>query len=74
MVKNILIYEAGFVQKKGWTWRSPFGRETPAIEPAVHLTFDEAQQICRFKGKRLPTDTEWTQAAFLEQRDIPPPA
>jgi formylglycine-generating enzyme required for sulfatase activity len=41
-------------------------------EPAVHLTFDEAQSICRFFGKRLPTDQEWTQAAYLEQRDRPP--
>lgn len=67
------IYEAGFVQKKGWTWRAPFGKEAQDVEPAVHITFDEAQQICRFKGKRLPTDAEWVKAAFLEQRDNPPP-
>jgi formylglycine-generating enzyme required for sulfatase activity len=67
------IYEAGFVQKKGWTWRTPFGKPAQDLEPAVHITFDEAQQICRFKGRRLPTDTEWVKAAFVEQRDNPPP-
>ena len=67
-----IIYEAGWSPKKGWSWRAPFG--TPALdaEPAVHLTFDEAQQICRSQHKRLPTDTEWVKAAFVEQRDNPP--
>jgi formylglycine-generating enzyme required for sulfatase activity len=55
------IYEYGWTQKKGWNW------------PADHLTFDEAQTICQFFGKRLPTDKEWTSAAYLEQRDNPPP-
>jgi sulfatase modifying factor 1 len=67
------IYESGWTQKKGWNWRAPFGVTAQDAEPAVHLTFDEAQQICRAQGRRLPTDTEWVKAAFLEQRDNPPP-
>lgn len=66
------IYEAGWTQKKGWNWKSPFGKAAHDHEPAVHLTFDEAQQICKFQGKRLPTDAEWVKAAYLEQRDNPP--
>jgi formylglycine-generating enzyme required for sulfatase activity len=66
------IYEAGWVQKSGWTWRAPFGKLAQDNEPAVHLTFDEAQQICRFQGKRLPKDHEWVKAAYLEQRNQPP--
>ena len=67
------IYEYGWTQKKGWNWKAPFGVPGQDNEPAVHLTFDEAQSICQFFGKRLPTDKEWTSAAYLEQRDHPPP-
>ena len=66
------IYEFGWTKKSGWTWQSPFGRPAADNEPAVHLTFDEAQQACRFFGKRLPTDSEWVSAAYTEQRPTPP--
>ncbi len=66
------VYEAGWTKKSGWTWRTPFGIPALDREPAVHLTFDEAQSICKFFGKRLPNDREWTQAAYLEQRPAPP--
>ena len=66
------IYEAGWTQKMGWTWQAPFGKLAQDNEPAVHLTFDEAQQVCRFQGKRLPSDPEWVKAAYVEQRDLPP--
>ena len=65
------IYEAGWTQKKAWTWKQPYGVTAKDTEPAVHLNFDEAQAICRFFGKRLPKDSEWTAAAFLEQRSSP---
>lgn len=67
-----LSYESGFVKKPGWTWRSPYGVLAGDQEPAVHLNQKEAESICRFFGKRLPTDAEWTSAAFLEQRSNPP--
>ena len=67
-----LSYEAGFVQKPGWTWRTPYGVSAQDSEPAVHLNQREAESICRYYGKRLPTDAEWTSAAFLEQRIDPP--
>jgi formylglycine-generating enzyme len=66
------VYEAGWTKKNGWNWRSPFGVPGQDNEPAVHLTFDEAQAVCKFFGKRLPNDKEWTSAAYLEQRDNPP--
>jgi formylglycine-generating enzyme len=69
------VYEAGWVKKPGWTWRTPFGGTQPAAdtEPAVHLTFDEAQAFCRWAGARLPSDAQWVSAAYTEQRADPPP-
>lgn len=65
------VYEAGWVRKPGWTWRTPFGRPAADDEPAVHLSFDEATAFCRWAGGRLPTDAEWVLAAYTEQRASP---
>lgn len=67
-----LSYEAGFVKKPGWSWKTPYGVIAKDNEPAVHLNQAEAASICRFFGKRLPKDAEWTSAAFVEQRSNPP--
>jgi formylglycine-generating enzyme required for sulfatase activity len=68
------VYEAGWVQKDGWNWRTPFGGKRPAAdaEPAVHVSYDEAQAFCRWAGGQLPTDAQWTSAAYTEQRARPP--
>jgi formylglycine-generating enzyme required for sulfatase activity len=68
------VYEAGWVRKPGWTWSTPFGTGGPANddEPAVHVTFDEAQAFCRWAGGRLPRDGEWATAAYTEWRSQPP--
>ncbi len=65
-------FEGGWVQRRGWTWRAPYGQPAADTEPAVHLTFDEAQGYCRWAGKRLPTDAEWMEAAYTERRPQPP--
>jgi formylglycine-generating enzyme required for sulfatase activity len=61
-------YEAGWEQRKGWTWRAPFGTPATPREPAVHVTYDEAAAFCKWSGKRLPTDAEWGEAAYTERR------
>jgi len=68
-----LVYAAGWEQKAGWTWRTPFGKPANYDEPAVHITFDEAQAYCRWAGKRLPTEAEWLEAAYTERRSAPSP-
>jgi len=67
-----LSYEYGFVKKPGWTWKTPYGVPAKDTEPAVHLNQREAESICRYYGKRLPTEAEWISAAFVEQRANPP--
>ena len=68
------VFEAGWVNKPGWTWRTPFGGDKAAAdaEPAVHVTFDEAQAFCRWAGGQLPSDAQWVSAAYTEQRAAPP--
>jgi formylglycine-generating enzyme required for sulfatase activity len=67
------VYEAGWVRKPGWVWQAPFGAPAADDEPAVHVTFDEAQAFCRWAGGRLPTDAQWLSAAYTEQRSPAPP-
>ena len=50
----------------------PYGKPASDNEPAVHITYDEAHAYCRWAGKRLPTDAEWTQAAYQEISDMTP--
>jgi sulfatase modifying factor 1 len=64
-------YEGGWQRRPGWTWRAPFGTPGDSQEPAVHVTYPEAQAYCRWAGKRLPTDEEWGLAAYVEHRDRP---
>ena len=64
-------YENGWEQRPGWTWRAPFGTPGGPREPAVHVTYAEAQAFCRWAGKRLPTDAEWGEAAYVERRANP---
>jgi formylglycine-generating enzyme required for sulfatase activity len=68
-----LVYAAGWEQRPGWSWHAPYGKPAGDDEPAVHVTFDEAQAYCRWAGKRLPDDAEWVEAAFTERRATPPP-
>jgi len=64
-------YEGGWQRRPGWTWQAPFGTAGDPQEPAVHVTYPEADAYCRWAGKRLPTDEEWGSAAYVEQREPP---
>ncbi len=65
-------FEAGWERRPGWTWRAPFGKPASSAEPAVHVTYDEAAAFCKWAGKRLPLDAEWSEAAYTERRTNPP--
>ncbi|UYN93427.1 MAG: formylglycine-generating enzyme family protein [Enhydrobacter sp.] len=63
---------AGWERRPGWTVYRPFGSEPDsADEPAVHVTWQEAADYCRWRGGRLPTAGEWRRAAYTEMREAP---
>lgn len=45
------------------------GSEAAAYdEPAVHITYDEAQAFCRWASGRLLNDALWLEAAYTKRR------
>ena len=44
-----MVYESGWLTKKGWNWRTPYGVPSLPDEPAVHITFDEASAFCQWE-------------------------
>ena len=67
-----MVYENGWVIKPDWNWKTPYGIKGHPDEPAVHITYDEAQAYCTWRGKRLPTRDEWINYAYTEQRSFHP--
>jgi len=67
-----MVFENGWVIKPEWNWKTPYGEQSHPDEPAVHITYDEAQAYCKWKGKRLPTRGEWINYAYTEHRPSHP--
>lgn len=58
---------SGWERRHGWTFRTPFGKPPEdAAEPAVHVSWQEAQDYCASVGGRLPSQSEWERAAYRE--------
>lgn len=64
-------FAGGWTRRPGWIWRAPYGTEGRDDEPAVHVTWAEAADYCRFAGGRLPSLEEWRRAAYTEMRGEP---
>lgn len=65
-------YVMGWQRRAGWTWRTPFGLAGQPDEPAVHINWFEAQAFCKDAGGALPTQAQWSRAAYTELRSDPP--
>jgi len=65
-------YRLGWQQRDGWNYLNPYGKPAQGNEPAVHISWFEAQQYCQSVGGRLPTRDEWVLAAYTETRLKPP--
>lgn len=65
-------YVLGWQRRPGWTWRTPFGVPGQVNEPAVHISWHEAQAFCQDAGGKLPTQAQWSKAAYVESRSNPP--
>lgn len=63
---------AGWERRSGWTFRTPYGADASAQEPAVHVSWAEARDYCSDRNGRLPTLAEWKAAAYTERRPAPP--
>jgi sulfatase modifying factor 1 len=63
-------YGAGWEKRKGWNYKTPYGKnpESPT-EPAVHISYFEAEQYCKFINGRLPSFAEWSTAAYTQVLD-----
>jgi sulfatase modifying factor 1 len=64
-------FDGGWVRRPGWTWSAPFGQPGAEDEPAVHVSWREANDYCAAVGGRLPTLEEWERAAYTEARANP---
>ena len=61
-------FEAGWEQRKGWTWRSPFGQPGGDYEPAVHVTYGEAQAFCQWAAQPASRFCHWKKLRLPDRR------
>lgn len=53
--KNGMVYEQDWVTKPNWYWQKSNGTRRILQEPAAHITFDEAEDFCKWQGRCLST-------------------
>jgi formylglycine-generating enzyme required for sulfatase activity len=60
-------YGIGWEKRKNWNYKTPYGKNPESLtEPAVHISYFEAEQYCKFINGRLPSFEEWSTAAYTQ--------
>jgi formylglycine-generating enzyme len=62
---------AGWERRPGWTVYRPYSRDPDSLEePAVHVSWHEAEGYCAWREGRLPTFAEWRRGAADREGDV----